>query len=86
MVLSEYFWWTNALNILDAALTIALVRRGLAFEANPVVTTIGWQGKFAVVLGASLALDFLRPKALLVPIAALSAVVLYSGIGLISHI
>ena len=82
MVLSPMFWLTNVLNVLDAALTAALIQGGLASEANPIVAGIGWQGKFALVLAASLVLDRVRPRALLVPVIALSAVVSYSLIGL----
>ncbi|MGH2755182.1 MAG: DUF5658 family protein [Actinomycetota bacterium] len=82
MALSPMFWLTNVLNVLDAALTALLIHRGLAAEANPIVAGIGWQGKFALVLSASLVLDRIRPQALLVPIVALSAVISYSLMGL----
>jgi len=82
MTLSPLFWMTNALNVLDALLTAVLIEMGLAGEANPVVASIGWHGKFALVLAASLVLDRLRPRALVIPCVALSAVVCYSAVGL----
>jgi hypothetical protein len=81
MVVSPLFWMINALNLLDALLTALLVTNGVASEANPVVTSIGWHGKFALVLAASLVLDRLRPRALAVPCVALSLVVCYSAVG-----
>jgi hypothetical protein len=82
MVVSPLFWMTNALNLLDAALTAVLIGTGTAAEANPIVSELGWHGKFALVLAASLVLDRLRPRALVLPCIALSAVVCYSAIGL----
>jgi high-affinity Fe2+/Pb2+ permease len=82
MAMSPLFWMTNALNVLDALLTAVLIDMGLAGEANPLVASIGWHGKFALVLAASLVLDRLRPGALVIPCVALSAVVCYSAVGL----
>jgi hypothetical protein len=82
MPLSPLFWMTNVLNVLDALLTAVLIELGLAGEANPVVASIGWHGKFALVLAASLVLDRLRPRALILPCFALSVVVCYSAAGL----
>ena len=82
MVLSPLFWMTNALNLIDAALTAVLIHKGFADEANPIVSQLGWHGKFALVLAATLLLDRLRPRALVLPCVALSAVVVYSAVGL----
>ena len=82
MVVSPLFWMTNALNLVDAVLTAVLIHTGLAGEANPVVSELGWHGKFALVLAASLVLDRLRPRALVIPCVALSVVVVYSAVGL----
>jgi hypothetical protein len=81
MAVSPLFWITNALNLLDALITAVLIQKGIAGEANPIVASIGWHGKFALVLAASLVLDRLRPRALVVPCVALSAVVCYSALG-----
>ena len=83
MVVSPLFWMTNALNLLDALLTAVLIKKGIAGEANPIVASIGWHGKFALVLAASLVLDRLRPRALALPCVALSAVVCYSAAGFV---
>ena len=81
MAVSPLFWMTNALNLLDALITAILIQKGIAGEANPIVASIGWHGKFALVLAASLVLDRLRPRALVVPCVALSTVVCYSALG-----
>jgi uncharacterized protein DUF5658 len=78
------FWLLNALNLADVLLTSIALRSGLAYEANPVVTTIGMPGKVILVAGAGWLLYQLRPNALVIPIAALGLVVTWSALNLIA--
>ena len=71
----------NALNLLDAALTYLLIRWGLVYEGNPIVTWMTLQGKIVFVAACSLLLWKLRPGALIVPAVAYAAVVCYSIAG-----
>lgn len=73
----------NALNLLDATLTWYVLRRGLAFEGNPVIGVIGLPGKIILVAIAGWLLAHLRPRALLVPIVALALVALWTLAGVI---
>lgn len=77
-------WALNALNIADALLTTIALRAGVAVEANPVVRTIGMPGKVVLVAVAGWALYRLRPRALMVPIAALALVVLWTSLNLLA--
>ena len=73
----------NGLNLLDAFLTWVVIRQGIAVEGNPVVEAIGLGGKVALVAFASVLLWSLRPRALLIPVVAYSAIVLYTLAGLV---
>lgn len=77
------FVCVQVLNLADAALTRIAIRSGAAYEANPVVTAIGLDGKLLLVAVVTAAVAVLRPKALLVPIGVLSLVVLWSTAGLL---
>jgi hypothetical protein len=77
-------WALNALNVADAWLTTVALRSGVAFEANPVVRVIGMPGKLALVAGAGWLLYRLRPRALMIPIAALGLVVVWTSANLIA--
>jgi hypothetical protein len=72
----------NALNAADALLTDVSIRHGLAAETNPVASALGVKGKLILVAAASYLLYRIRPRALILPIVALAAVVLYIGIAL----
>ncbi len=74
----------NALNVADAWLTTVALQSGVAFEANPVVRLIGMPGKLALVAGAGWLLYRLRPRALVIPIAAFSLVVAWTAINLLA--
>lgn len=80
---SPLLWALNALNLLDALLTVVAVRSGAAVEGNPVVQTIGLPGKVVLVAVAGWLVNRLRPRALLVPIAALGLVVLWTASNLV---
>ena len=71
----------NALNLLDATLTYLLIRWGLVYEGNPIVTWMTLPGKIVFVAGCSVLLWKLRPGALIVPAVAYAAVVCYSIVG-----
>jgi hypothetical protein len=71
-------WILNALNVADALLTSIALRSGVAIEGNPVVRAIGLPGKVALVAIAGWLVSVLRPRALLVPIAALSLTVAWT--------
>lgn len=71
----------NALNVVDAALTMLWIEMGIAVEANPVVETIGWPAKLVGVAAGSYVVYRLRPRWLLVPAAALTAVCVYHVVG-----
>lgn len=71
----------NALNVVDAALTVLWIDLGIAREANPVVEAIGFPAKVVGVAVLSYAGYLLRPRALLVPIVVLGLVVAYHLIG-----
>ena len=75
-------WVLNALNVADAWLTTVALRNGVAVEANPMVRAIGMPGKIALVAAAGWLLYMLRPRALLVPIAALALVVTWTTVNL----
>lgn len=70
------------LNLADALLSYVAIRAGVAVEGNPVVTTLGFPGKIALVTVAAGLLYLVRPRALWVPAAGLALVVFYSLIGL----
>lgn len=71
----------NALNVVDAALTILWIEMGIALEANPIVDAVGFPAKvFAVGIGSYLVYR-VRPRWLIVPIAALAAVCVYHVVG-----
>ena len=71
----------NVLNVLDAALTVLWIEMGIALEANPVVDAIGFPAKVVAVAIGSYVVYRLRPRWLLVPIAALAAVCVYHVVG-----
>jgi hypothetical protein len=71
----------NALNLADALLTWLVTRAGIAVEANPLVTRMTLPGKIAFVAALSLLLWRLRPRGLLVPLVAYSAIVVYTVVG-----
>ena len=77
-------WILNALNVADAWLTTVALQNGLAVEANPVVRAIGMPGKVALVAMAGWLLYSLRPRALVIPIVALSLVVAWTAINLLA--
>jgi hypothetical protein len=77
------FWLLQGLNVLDGVLTELALDSGLATEGNPVVLTMGWPGKLAVVFVAGWLLALIRPKALVIPIVALAAVVVWTAAGLV---
>lgn len=72
----------NTLNLLDAVLTSVALQTGLAYEANPVVTLIGFEMKLVLVALASAAVAWLKPRALWIPAVALGVVVVYTAVGL----
>lgn len=76
-------WTLNALNVADAWLTTIALREGVAIEANPVVRVIGMPAKIALVAVAGWLLYTLRPRAVLVPIVALSLVVAWTSVNLV---
>lgn len=69
----------NALNVADAALTVALLRLGLIQEGNPLVLLFGWEAKIIGVAALSLLVWKFKPEALAVPIAVYSAVIFYTA-------
>lgn len=71
----------NALNVLDAVLTHALTRSGIAREGNPVVEWMTLPGKVAFVGVLSLLLWRLRPRALVVPVVAYGILICYTVAG-----
>jgi hypothetical protein len=73
----------NVLNLLDGLLTYLVTRAGIAVEANPLVTWMTLPGKIAFVAALSIVLWWLRPRALLVPVVAYSAIVAYTIAGAI---
>jgi hypothetical protein len=75
-------WVLNTLNVADAWLTTVALESGLAVEANPVVRAMGMPGKLVLVAAAGWLLYLLRPRAVLVPIGALSLVVAWSAVNL----
>jgi hypothetical protein len=77
-------WLLSALNVADAWLTTIALQEGVAVEANPVVRAIGMPGKVLLVAAAGWLVYRLRPRALVVPIAALCAVVAWTAINLIA--
>ena len=76
-------WVLNALNVADAWLTTISLRGGFAIEANPVVRAIGMHGKILLVAGAGWLLYKLRPRALIIPIAAFGGVVAWTSVNLL---
>ena len=76
-------WVLNALNLADALLTSIVLRSGLAVEGNPVVRVIGLPGKLVLVALAGWLINALKPRALLVPIAALSLTVAWTTANLL---
>lgn len=71
----------NALNVLDAALTVLWIEMGIAVEGNPLVDAIGFPAKVVVVAVGSYVVYRLRPRWLLVPVVALAAVCAYHLVG-----
>lgn len=71
----------NLLNVADAALTVLWIEMGIAVEANPVVDLIGFPAKVVGVAIGSYVVYRLRPRWLLVPIAALALVCVYHVAG-----
>jgi hypothetical protein len=75
------YWLLNALNLLDAVLTTLAIRVGVATEGNPVVTWMGIPGKLVLVAVAGAFLAHVRPGALVVPVVAMGAVVVWTAVG-----
>ena len=71
----------NVLNVLDAVLTYVLTSTGVAREGNPVVEAMTLPGKVVFVAALSFVLWKLRPRALVVPVVAYSALVCYTLVG-----
>jgi hypothetical protein len=71
----------NALNVLDAALTMLWIHMGIAVEANPVVDAIGFPAKVVGVAVGSYLVYRLRPRWLLAPVAVLAVVAVYHVVG-----
>lgn len=76
-------WVLNALNLADALLTSIALRAGVAVEGNPIVRAIGIPGKIVLVAVAGWLISRLRPRALLVPIAALALTVAWTVVNLL---
>jgi hypothetical protein len=81
--LQPLFWLLQGLNALDAALTEFAVASGMADEANPLVRTIDWPGKLALVFVAGWLLAALRPRTLMIPIVALSCALAWTSAGIL---
>ena len=79
---SPLLWALNALNLADALLTTIALQTGVAVEGNPVVRAIGMPGKVVLVATAGWLINRLRPRALVVPVAALAATVLWTAANL----
>jgi Domain of unknown function (DUF5658) len=71
------------LNAVDALLSYAAIRAGLAVEGNPVADVLGVPGKIALASVAAWLLYLVRPRALWIPAVALGLVVVYSIAGLV---
>ena len=67
----------NALNVLDATLTIIWIELRMAVEANPVVDAMGFPAKVLGVAVGSYVVYRLAPRWLAVPAVALSRVCVY---------
>jgi hypothetical protein len=67
----------NLLNALDALLTFMVVSGGGGTEANPLVRAIGLPAKVVGGLAATWFIKRRRPRALLVPLAVLPAVIVW---------
>ena len=76
-------WVLYALNLADALLTTVALRSGVAVEANPVVRAIGMPGKIVLVALAGWLISILRPRALIVPVAALAVTVAWTAANLL---
>ena len=76
-------WVLNALNVADALLTSIALRSGVAVEGNPAVRMIGMPGKVALVAIAGWLVNRLRPRALLIPIAALALTIAWTAVNLL---
>jgi hypothetical protein len=72
----------NALNLVDALMTLVVVRSGSAYESNPVVQVIGLPAKVALVGLLTWVLYRRKPTALVWPFAALSLVACYHVAGI----
>jgi hypothetical protein len=77
------FWLLQGFNVVDGVLTELAVDSGVATEGNPLVLTMGWPGKLAVVFVAGWLLALIRPRALVIPIVALACVVVWTTAGLV---
>lgn len=73
----------NVLNLVDAFLTHYVTSAGIAVEGNPLVEWMTLPGKVVFVSLLSLVLWKLRPRALVVPVAAYTAIVGYTIAGAI---
>ena len=80
---SPLLWALNALNLADALLTTIALQAGVAVEGNPVVRAIGMPGKVLLVAAAGWLINRLRPRALIVPVVALGATVLWTAANLV---
>jgi hypothetical protein len=73
----------NGLNIADALATFGAVKGGSGHEINPVVDAIGLPAKIAIGLFATDLLRRHRPRALVLPAAALTVVLAWHLAGLV---
>lgn len=73
----------NALNLLDAGLTLAVTEGGIAREGNPVIRWMTLPGKVVFVAVLSFVLWRLKPRALIVPVAGYGLVVCYTVAGVL---
>jgi hypothetical protein len=79
---SPLLWALNALNLADALLTTVALRTGVAVEGNPMVRAIGMPGKLVLVAAAGWLINRLKPRALIVPVAALGLTVAWTLVNL----
>lgn len=76
----------NALNVADAALTVALLRLGMVAEGNPLVLWMGWPAKVLGVAALSLLIWRLRPSWLVAPVLVYSMLMFYTGGMMVMHL
>jgi hypothetical protein len=74
------------LNSIEAVLTQLMLSNGLAIEGNPVVASIGLWPKIILVPLAAEIVYVLKPKALWVPLVALSLAVAYTAVAFFAFV